>query len=109
MKTKPFDETAAKLAALRADNAQACQDLAAHLGAERWELVIKQCEARRMSASDIEALCGKMRRTRHEWHPKNATLALQAAAMGLLMEIGSGPSEADVQAFEAAQAASSSI
>jgi hypothetical protein len=100
------DETAAKIAALRAENAQACKDLAAHLGAERWERIIKQCERQGIRASDIESLCGKMRRTRHEWHPNNATLALQAAAMGLVIEIGSSPSEADVQAFEAAQAAS---
>lgn len=95
------DDTAAKLSALHADNAQATKDLAAHIGAERWERVIKQCEVQCLHVADIESLCGKMRRTRKEWHPDNELAALQAAAIGLLISIGSAPTADDVQRFEA--------
>lgn len=98
------DTTAAKLTALQADNAQATKDLSAHLGAERWERVIKQCERQGMRVSDIESLCGKMRRTRREWHPDNELAALQAAAIGLLIAIGSAPTDDEVKTFEAALA-----
>ena len=94
-------DTDAKFAAIRAEDAQAVQDLSAHIGAERWERVIKQCEAQGMAAFQIEVLCGKMRRTRKVWHPDNDLAALQAAAIGLLIAIGSAPTEDDVKTFEA--------
>jgi hypothetical protein len=91
----------AKLAALHADNALATQDLSAQIGAERWERVIKQCEAQGMNVPQIESLCGKMRRTRREWHPNNEAAALASASIGLLIAIGSAPNDDDVKAFEA--------
>ena len=105
--TAVTDATAAKIAALHADNVRACTDLAAHFGAERWARIIQQCERQGLRVADIESLCGKMRRTRREWHPGNEHIALHAAAIGLLIAIGSAPTDDDVKAFESASDQSS--
>lgn len=95
----PLEE---KLTQLRADNAQAAREIAAHFGAERWEKIVKQCETQGLRVEDIDSLCGKMRRTRREWHPGNEAAALQDACNGLLCAIGSVPGAADEAALRAA-------
>lgn len=93
-----------KLTALRADNAQAVKDLSAAFDPERWARIIQQAETQGLRVADIESLCGKMRRTRQEWHPRNPAAALEAAKIGLLLALGSSPTDADIQAFESAAA-----
>lgn len=98
----PGQAAQAKVARLRADNSQAAADLAAHFGSERWAALVRQCEAQGLNAEGIAALCGKMRRTRREWHAGNDAAALQAACNGFLCAVGSVPKEADVKALAAA-------
>ncbi len=93
---------AAIAAAIAAANTQAQTDLSAALGAERWGRLLKQSREQGIDAAQLTSLCGKLVRTRSEWHPRNAAAALQAACIGLLCALGSSPTDADTAAFEAA-------
>lgn len=96
------DEIDAKLKAIAEENTAAQALLEKHFGAERWKKIQKQARTRGESEAGFLSLCGKMLRTRREWHPGKELAIQHAAAIGLLIAIGSQPSAEDVKAFEEA-------
>lgn len=101
MKALTKSELDKKLAAIAKENEAALNDISAHFGAERWTRLVEQALAQGLDHAQLLSLCGKMRRTRKEWHADNAQAALIAAAHGLLISLGSVPSKADEAALEA--------
>lgn len=97
------DEVDAKLAAIAKANSEAREAISKQLGDERWPKLRKQSITQGVTDEQLTALCGKMMRTRTEWHPGNPAAALHGACCGLLIALGSCPSTADVEAYEAAQ------
>lgn len=85
---------------LIAENKAAADALQQHFGAERWQRIQAMAWAAGVDDAQLRSLCGKMSRTRKEWHPQNAQAALHAAAIGLLITLGGHPSPQDVEAFE---------
>lgn len=105
MSTKPKpiltqDDAKERVAVLMQQNTAARAELEAHFGAERWQKLRAQSVNSGIADEHLTSLCGKMRRTRREWHPDNDRAALIAAAHGLLVTLGSVPSEADVAALQ---------
>jgi homoserine kinase len=99
------EEVEAKLAAIAAANAAARETLSKQLGDERWGKLRAQAVTQGVTDENLTVLCGKMLRTRTEWHPDNTAAALHGACNGLLIELGSELSPADVAAYEGALAA----
>lgn len=93
----------AKLKEVAAFNADARQRLEAAFNKERWSKLHQQAVRQGVTDEALTALCGKMLRTRADWHPDKPAAALQGACNGLLIALGSTLTEADVKAYEEAQ------
>lgn len=98
------EEVDVKLAAIAKANSEAREAISKQLGDERWSKLRKQSITQSVTDDQLTALCGKMMRTRTEWHPGNPAAALHGACNGLLIALGSCPTDGDVKAYEAAVA-----
>lgn len=101
---KALEDVNAKLKRLAAENTALCEDLQQHFGAERWEKIRAQCEAKMMVLAQIEATAGKALRCTRQMEPYqgNTRAELVAGANHFLCLIGSAPNEADLKALEEA-------
>jgi hypothetical protein len=96
------DKIAEKLAEIAKANAEARATLEKHLGPERWPKLRRQSITQGVTDERLTVLCGKMVRTRQDWHPTNTAAALQGACNGLIIALGGTLTDADVTAYEEA-------